>query len=89
MGFDSFELLIAFPSGGVCRMLCVGDICAEVNRLSEFCHRKKNQIVITIYLFRYNVDYTDHLLTLESGVEHVLANILLENVLAREGNSSV
>lgn len=42
IGFDSFELLTPFPSGGVCRMLCVGDICAEINRLSEFCcHRKK------------------------------------------------
>lgn len=45
MGFNSFELLVVFASGGVCSILRVGDICAEVNRLSEFYWSKKKREV--------------------------------------------
>lgn len=34
-------------------MLCVGDICAEINKLSEFCHiegKEGKQIVTILFL---------------------------------------
>lgn len=54
--FESFVQLTALPSSGVCTMLCVGDICAEINKLSEFYHiegKEGKQIVTILFLHVY------------------------------------